>query len=558
MKTISIVLLGLFLLGAGIRAIDVWRPADGRVRESWRECDYAAVAKNYYEEGMTLWSPRIDWRGTGPGYAEMEFPVFPWATAVLYKIFGYNEVFGRILAYFFSLLTLLLFFLLARYLLPETGAAVASLFFVLSPLAVRVSNSLQPEGLMILSYIAAVYAFLRWLDGSKWIWFVIAAGATALSVLVKIPSAHIGILFLALILQKKGTKELLKKRVWLFGLLALLPGLIWYVHAHGYWVLYGNSLGLSNEHHWIGGDLFRPPLLFVEYLFRLVKIEVQNVWMPLGGLLALAVLWWRRTDRAVQICLYWLLAIGIYYLAAIRTTGDEWASYYHVVTVPAAALLFGAAAVFLGERVRNLRLVKLSFGVSAGIAAVVIGISWFSDFRFPGSIEIVALVIFLSFLVSVPLLAAGKNVGKNTSPSNWRPAFLLLPALLSTVVFLSLKVGRDLNPRYFQTKYQCALSFKPHVTEDALILVSGGVSRDDTGRRVAFNAPYMFLWMERKGFNIPRDSMSIKRIEDFIRLGARYFVLEKEAVGSSPGVLEDLRKRFTLAAECEEAYLFRF
>jgi hypothetical protein len=109
-----IIFFALFFLGAWIRSLDVWRPVDGRVRESWRECDYAAVARNFYREGMNILYPRIDWHGDGPGYAEMEFPVIPWTTAALYKIFGYHEVIGRILVYAFSLLTLLIFFLLAR------------------------------------------------------------------------------------------------------------------------------------------------------------------------------------------------------------------------------------------------------------------------------------------------------------------------------------------------------------------------------------------------------------------------------------------------------------
>jgi hypothetical protein len=45
---------------------------------------------------MYILYPRIDWRGDGPRYAEMEFPIIPWTIAALYKIFGYHEVIGRI------------------------------------------------------------------------------------------------------------------------------------------------------------------------------------------------------------------------------------------------------------------------------------------------------------------------------------------------------------------------------------------------------------------------------------------------------------------------------
>jgi len=185
LKRVNVLFLGLFFVGAWIRSLDVWRPVDGRVRESWRECDYAAVARNFYREGMNFLYPRIDWRGDGPGYAEMEFPVIPWTMAALYKIFGYHEVIGRVLIYAFSLLTLCIFFLLARRLLPPWGAFAASLFFVLSPLAVRVSNSLQPEGPMLFFYVATIYAFIRWLEADRWIRYGAALSATALAILIK-------------------------------------------------------------------------------------------------------------------------------------------------------------------------------------------------------------------------------------------------------------------------------------------------------------------------------------------------------------------------------------
>jgi 4-amino-4-deoxy-L-arabinose transferase-like glycosyltransferase len=115
--------------------------------------------------------------------------------AALYKIFGYQEVLGRVLIYAFSLLTLFFFFLLARRSLPPWGAFAASLFFVLSPLAVRVSNSLQPEGPMLFFYVAAAYAFIRWLEEDRWIWYGAALSATALAILIKASAAHIGIFF---------------------------------------------------------------------------------------------------------------------------------------------------------------------------------------------------------------------------------------------------------------------------------------------------------------------------------------------------------------------------
>ena len=127
-KTRTWAFLAIFLCGAGIRALDLGHGIDGGVRESWREADYGAVARNFVREEMNILRPRIDWRGTGPGLAEMEFPAVPWLTAVLYRAFGYNEIWGRVVSYLFSGLTLLVFFALARRLLPGAGAGYAAAF----------------------------------------------------------------------------------------------------------------------------------------------------------------------------------------------------------------------------------------------------------------------------------------------------------------------------------------------------------------------------------------------------------------------------------------------
>jgi hypothetical protein len=67
----------------------------------------------------------------------------------------------------------------------------------------------------------------------------------------------------------------------------------------------------------------------------------------------------------------------------------------------------------------------------------------------------------------------------------------------------------------------------------------------------------MFFWTDRKGWNIPSDQISLDHIQDYIRRGARYFILEKEALKAKPGFDEELRKNFVILAECDEAFLFK-
>jgi hypothetical protein len=343
LKKAGLLFLIIFLLGAGLRTINLLRPV---TLPSWREADICAVARSYYREGLNPFYPRIDWRGDGPGYAELEFPFYPWAMALLYKVFGIHETAGRVLAYLFSLIALAVFMLLARHLLPPTGAMVAALFYAFNPLNIFVATAIQPESLMLMWYLIAGYAFIRWIDEDSVRHYWLAVTATALAILAKAPAGHIGLFFAALLLWRKGWRALGEARVWIFGALALLPGVLWYWHAHGLWLKYGNSLGVSNEYHWAGWDLFTNPY----FIKGLVQLELRHVWMLSGAALAIAGLLAGWKEKAVRYSLCWLLSAGVYYLAAARTTADAWAFYYHIPSVVPAALLIGAGFESLRQR----------------------------------------------------------------------------------------------------------------------------------------------------------------------------------------------------------------
>lgn len=559
--------LFLFLLGAGIRAVDVWHPVD---RPSWRECDIASISRNYYREGMNLFYPRIDWRGEGPGYAEMEFPLYPWLIALLYRLWGYHEVAGRLLAYLFSLATIVVFFKLARYLLPLTGAIIASLFFVLSPLAITISTALQSEGLMFLTYLLAAYAFVRWLDKSSWRDYGVALVATALSILAKATAAHIGLLFAILVLRQMGIAAIRQIRIWFFAIASLLPGLLWYAHAHRLWLAYGNSLGVSNEYHWAGWDLFTNPNFVVD----IGRSEALYVWMPAGVIVAILGVWLRRyeTERAVSYSLLWLAAILVYYLIIARTSGDDWAVYYHIVSLPPVALLIGVGGDVIGQIKLPFRLLTtatFSLGIIAMLSGAIGVLSLLGGWPvfFPSisnwTVKIAGVSGLAALVLIVILLDSSSNRWGEITKERPLLSGLVVAASLLTVLcitFLS-QVRQVLFDLYSSRRpselYTCAQKFARFVPQGALILASGGTCKDPTGYPVAYNASYMFYWMDRKGFNICEEEQSLEAIAAFAERGAKYFVAEKKSLSAKPGLEVQLRNALQVVSECEQAILFQ-
>lgn len=78
----------------------------------WRQTDCLSIAKNYYEEGMNFFQPKIHFQGAEDGKAVSEFPILNYTVAALWKVFGEHEFIYRLLEY--------LIFLCAMFFLYNT------------------------------------------------------------------------------------------------------------------------------------------------------------------------------------------------------------------------------------------------------------------------------------------------------------------------------------------------------------------------------------------------------------------------------------------------------
>jgi 4-amino-4-deoxy-L-arabinose transferase-like glycosyltransferase len=279
----------------------------------------------------------------------MEFPLYPYAIAIGYRLFGFHEQIGRVISYVLSLATLLVFIALAAYVLPPPGAVVASLFFALDPIVIRVSNAMQAEPLMMFAYVAAVYAYIRWLDDDRWLWYGLALALTSLAILAKAPAAHLGIVFVFLTLWRQGWRAFRRPRLWVFAVAALIPPALWYARARGVWLTYGNSLGVSNHQHILG----LATITHLHYIAGIARREAALVWMGAGALAVALALVIGPRPRFLGYGLLWYAAVFLYLLVIAGTSTDPWGAYYHIVAVAPAALLIGGAAAIAIERWRQ-------------------------------------------------------------------------------------------------------------------------------------------------------------------------------------------------------------
>lgn len=504
--TYRVLLVSLFVLAGALRSVDVWRPVDGTMREAWREPDVAGIARNYYEEDMNLFVPRIDWRADGPGIVESEFPLFAWCGAVLYHVCGYHEEILRVMSFVLSLAATVYFYRLASLTLPAMGVLISMAVFAVNPLAARLASSVQAEPLMFLAYVGAVYHFVKWSRDQTRFQYWAAMLMTALAILAKAPAAHLGLLFAPVCLQAFGCSAVRRKDVWLFAGVVLAVPLAWYAYAHGIWLEYGNSLGISNESY---GRI--TSLSFIDAVSGTIRgittTEIDWIWMEFGPILAtcaipLAV---RLPDRRVM--LYWCFALGVFFVVTGRTTGEGWAAYYHIVSLPVAAMLIGAGATDV----------------------------W---------------------------LWCGAVARRCDDSSAWRWLFVpgcrvTVAILLLGTLFTALRVtSADMRPTGYVSLHRCAMQFATHVDSSDLIVASGAEQLDFFGLPSAHNVPYFFFWMHAKGFTLGDEEQSVVRLEEYRRRGARWFVGEHDNLAKVSGFETELRQRYRVVDEHPRAILF--
>ena len=108
----------------------------------WRQADALSITKNYFEEGMNFFEPKIHFQASIEGKAVGEFPVIYYINSAIWKVTGQNYVTVRLLN--LSIVFLGLFFLFKlceRYLNNLFFSLFIPLFLFSSPLFGYYSNN---------------------------------------------------------------------------------------------------------------------------------------------------------------------------------------------------------------------------------------------------------------------------------------------------------------------------------------------------------------------------------------------------------------------------------
>lgn len=217
----------------------------------WRQADCLSIAKNYYEEGMNFFQPKIHYQGVEGGKAVSEFPILNYTAAALWKVFGEHEFIYRLLEYILFLLSqFVLLNTIIRFFKSQLLALFTVSVFLTSPLLAYYGVSFIADvpafSLGLISF-CLFYAFYR---EKQLPFFYLALFTGTLAVLMK-ASALMGLLFLLFFsaidfLNLNNwfkTEKLFQKKLLpvIFTAFAVLIIFLWYKYA-----LYYNNNDSNN------------------------------------------------------------------------------------------------------------------------------------------------------------------------------------------------------------------------------------------------------------------------------------------------------------------------
>ena len=344
----------ILLVAAGLRLQYITAPLLDAHR--WRQVDTAAVARAFYEGPMNPLRPEANWGGAH-GYVESEFPLLSLIVAVLYKLFGVSEMWGRLVVVFFSLLTVALVYLLERDLIDHPAGLAAAFLVAVSPGAVFYGRAFMPDSLMICFSVGALLGFHRYLATGDRRALVAGSASLALAVLVKLPAVIIAAPLAVMAWARRRDRALVAALV--------VPAVLsaaWYWHAYHLFRETGLTFGVFGTtktyppdiasgpwttafSKWSTWELLTSWNFYETMLSRLWLLH----WTPPGlALTTVGILLWRRVPGRTIVD-SWLLAMFAFMLAA--GFGQMGHDYYQLPLVAIGACYFGAAArnAFDGE-----------------------------------------------------------------------------------------------------------------------------------------------------------------------------------------------------------------
>jgi 4-amino-4-deoxy-L-arabinose transferase-like glycosyltransferase len=378
-------------------------------------------------------------------------PLALWVQALSARVFGYHPLSVLVPQAVMGMASVALVYDLVRRRFGKLGGFVAGLAFAITPIEVAVSRHNNPDALLVLCCVAALWCTVRALEGRSFRWLLLAGVWVGLGFETKMAVALMvvpGIAGAWLWVAPNGRKRALGELLGAGGAMALVggawPALIeltpasdrpWVSGTSGntIWELISeyNGVGRLNGQTGgpagasgvggLGGNMFGGTL----GPGRLLNAALggQAGWLLgfalVSGVAVALACRLRRSDERTG----WLIAVGGAFVVTAVVFSEAkgiFHPYYVSLLAPFAAALTGAGVGQLRRSSTNARIMApLAIGVGVAAELVVIG-------RYPGQLEWLVPVVIVVGAMGAFALAAVKDRTIRTAALGGAVAALLI------------------------------------------------------------------------------------------------------------------------------------
>jgi hypothetical protein len=494
------VLLAFTFLVARHELLARWRsPIFG-----WRPADGGGIALNYYRNGFKLFYPQVLWGTSGNGYVEMEFPLAPYLTALLFKVFGVHEYVQLIVPFASGFGLVWLTYCWGRRYFGAMVGLVAGLLVAVSPVLIMLTNTgLWADPPMVLFATLGLYALALWTEGgsSRWLWLGVAS--VALAALLKLTALYIGVPIAYLFWKKYRWSSLRSPLVWLCAVGIFLPSALWYWHAHDLYVEYHNTFGIIGAGYSKFGDshTFASPAFYGRLLRRVLLYHLTPLF-TLAFLLGL----YHLLKQREKLVLSWLSSIVLYVF--VTAHGVDGGHYHYLLPfLPVGALISG-------------------YGVMEPLRPLARRIRQRSEWLWRAEV-LAAVLIFVASVVASERRFFSRD--------------------------------REIDSAMWEKKKRTGLALKPLLPADALIIVVDS-HMDRLSIEKSMTPPDVFYFSDHRGWYLSTAWVTVARVEELHARGASALVISGQSVEDFKARRQDmvayLSSRYTRIMDSEDGLAF--
>lgn len=351
MRKLEIILLTVFfILGFVLRLYRFDSPiADWH---SWRQADTSAVSRNFVTSGFDLLHPQFDDLSNVPsgmdnpkGYRFVEFPIYNFFQGFFFKSFGIFtlEEWGRLVSIIASMFSALFLFLIVKRRFGVLAAFFSLIFFLFLPFNIYFSRTILPDPSMVMAILGGIYFFGLWLDQSgkndrkKWLYFITSLILTGISFLLKPYALFFTLPMLYMAFEKFGIGLFKKWQLWIFGIVSIIPLILW-----RWWMLqFPEGIPSSNWLFNEGNIRFKGAFFYWLFGERLSKLILGYFGLPLLVLGFLRL----HLRKDLLFLLSFVLSSLIYMVVLAR--GNVQHDYYQILIIPSICMAMGIGGAFL-------------------------------------------------------------------------------------------------------------------------------------------------------------------------------------------------------------------